>query len=117
MNDRFEAGGLLTTDHESVDLGEHHGTRLEGRIERRTLRIGIGGRRGLRLELARARPTAVSVTAALADGSTSEVVHVVRPNPDPWIVTGQRLLVLTVASALLPWLWRRRAGFAHPGSE
>ena len=46
-------GGLLTTEVETVDLGEFDGVRLEGRVQHRVLQIGIGGRRGFRLEMYR----------------------------------------------------------------
>lgn len=137
MNEHIEAGGLLTTTVETVDLGEHHGAHLEGRVTRRTLRIGFGGRRGLRLELARVRATSVLVRGGAGvqtpggeavqtpggvggqwpRGEGEELVRIVPVNPDPWIVTMQRLLALTVLSAILPWMVRRGAGFARPGSE
>ena len=103
MNRRSGVGGLLTRETEQVDLGEHAGLRLEGRIERRTLQIGLGGRRGVRLELSRARPTSVQVSGA----SGVEVVRMAA-NPDPWLEAAQRILALTIASMLVPWLLRRR---------
>jgi hypothetical protein len=102
MNPPSGIGGLLTTEVESVDLGEVDGVQLEGRVERRVLQIGVGGRRGLRFEIARLRPTAVQSTSA-----TGVMVHRLGPNPDPWFETAQRLVALTVATALLPWLLRR----------
>ena len=104
MNARSGAGGLFTTEIEAVDLGEHRGMRLEGRVERRVLRIGIGGRRGFRLELARRRPTAVQVSSP-----AGIEVRRIPANPDPWIATAQRLIALTVATTILPWLLRRAA--------
>lgn len=111
MTQPFQAGGLITTDHEAVDLGVHHGVQLEGRVVRRTLRIGVGGRRGVRLELARARPTSVR-----SIGPGGDVEERLPTNPDPWLEAAQRLLALTVASALLPWLLRR-SRFAQRSAE
>lgn len=112
MNEQFGAGGFFTTEIDAVDLGEHHGLRLEGRVQRRTLRLGLGGRRGVRIELARKRPTSI-----LAIGPAGETVHRVPSNPDPWIEAAQRLVALTVATSLLPWLIRRSTGIAREAAE
>lgn len=112
MNDQFEAGGLFSTDIESVDLGRHHGIQLHGEIVRRRLRIGVGGRRGVRIELARARPTSIR-----AIGPAGESVHRLPANPDPWLEAAQRLIALTVATSLLPWMLRRRSRFAQRAAE
>ncbi|MDA0353076.1 MAG: hypothetical protein O3A10_12805 [Chloroflexi bacterium] len=112
MNERFDVGGLLTSDSESIDLGEHHGHRLEGRVERRTLRLGIGGSRGFRFELARARATSIRI-----DGPTGELVQRVPANPDPWLAALARMAAMALATALLPWLFRRRHGFARQAAE
>jgi hypothetical protein len=102
MDAPFAAGGLITTETEVVDLGLHYDVQLSGVVERRILRIGFGQGPGIRLELARARPTSVvAVTAG------QEVVHRLPANPDPWIVLGQRLLLISAVGWLLPRLLRR----------
>ena len=106
MTSRFDAGGLLSTDVELVDLGSHHGLRIEGTVVRRTLRIGLGGRRGLRIEIARARPTSIR-----AIGPAGEQVQRLPANPDPWLETVQRVAALTVAAALLRWALPSRGRF------
>lgn len=102
MTTRFDAGGLITTETEVVDLGRHHGIQLSGLVQRQTLRIGFGRDVGIRLELARSRPTSVTATT---DGQ--EVVHRLPANPDPWIVLGQQLLLISAVGWLLPRLLRR----------
>jgi len=108
VNSRSGAGGLFSTETEHVDLGEHRGIHLEGRIQRRTLRLEAGGRRGFRFELSRARPTSVRLSSP-----AGVEVRRIAPNPDPWIEAAQRLLALGVASLLLPRLLRRRPGIAR----
>ena len=103
MNERVRAGGFLTTESSEIDLGEHEGVHLSGHLERRVLRIGFGGRRGLRLEFARTRPTAVE-----ASSLAGVEVHRLRPAPDPWIEAAQWLVIVAVATALIPRLLRRR---------
>ena len=96
MRQPFDAGALLTTDVEHVELGEHYGTRIRARVERRLLRLGFGDRIGLRFSLGRARPT----TLHLSRGQR----HVVLPVPvprDPWLHTAIRLLALTALSLAL----------------
>ncbi len=112
MRERFDAGGFLSTDVESVDLGRHHGIHLEGEIVRRRLRIGVGGRRGVRIELGRARATSIR-----AIGAEGDIVHRFRPNPDPWVEAAQRLVALTVATSLLPMVLRQRSRFAQRAAE
>jgi hypothetical protein len=102
MDAPFAAGGLITTETEVVDLGLHHDVQLSGIVERRTLRIGFGRGPGIRLELARSRPTSV---VAVTGGQ--EVVHRLPANPDPWIVLGQQLLLISAVGWLLPRLLRR----------
>ncbi len=102
MSASFDAGGLITTETASVDLGHHHGIALTGLVHRRILRLGLGRNAGLRIELARARP--VSVTRVV-DGQ--QVVHRLPANPDPWIVFGQRLALIATAAWLLTRLARR----------
>lgn len=112
MNERFEAGGLFSADLEAVDLGEHDGVQLEGQVIRRRLRIGIGGARGVRIELARLRPASIR-----AIGPAGDVVHRLPPSPDPWLEAAQRLVALTAVSMLVPWLLRRGRTVARGGSE
>lgn len=102
MAARFDAGGLITTETEVVDLGLHHDIQLSGLIERQTLRIGFGRDIGIRLELARSRPTSVVATT-----TGQEVVHRLPANPDPWVVFGQRVLLISVVAWLLPRLLHR----------
>ena len=110
MNAQFGAGAFLTTETEKIDLGEHYGIRLEGRVQRRMLRLGLGGERGFRLEIARSRATSIS-----ASSGTPVQVHRLAANPDPWIEATQRLVVVAIVSTLLPWMVRRI--FARTAAE
>jgi hypothetical protein len=112
MNERFDAGALISADTQAVDLGDHDGVQLEGRVVRRRLRIGIGGDRGIRIELTRLRPTSIR-----AIGPGGDVVHRLPANPDPWLEAAQRLIALTIVSAILPRVLRRRVTVAREGSE
>lgn len=102
MDERIRAGGLLTTETEEVDLGEHAGVQLTGHIERRILRVGLG-LFGLRLELAHARAASIE-----ASGPRGIEVHTVPANPDPWVTTAQRVVLFAILTELLPRLIGRR---------
>lgn len=115
-------GALLTTEVEHADLGTHRGRRLRGRVERRSLRLGLGGAREWRVELGRSRPSAVEVVEP-ATGSTGERRYEVAiPAPaDPWPRAARRMLLcwagLTLAVALIRRRLRRRAALAREASQ
>ncbi len=92
----FGAGALLTTEVEHVDLGEHHGTRIRARVERRLLRLGFGNHAGFRFSLGRTRPTLLH----LSRGQRTATLSVPVPR-DPWLQTAVRLLTLTLLSLAL----------------
>ena len=96
MQQPFGAGALLTTEVEHLDLGEHHGTRIRARVERRLLRLGFGDRAGFRFTLGRARPTSLQ----LARGQRTATLPVSVPR-DPWLHTVIRLLALTTLALVL----------------
>jgi hypothetical protein len=102
MDEGIRAGGLLTTETEEIDLGEHEGVRLTGRVERRILRLGLG-RFGLRFEFALERPASVET-----NGPRGREVHSVPSNPDPWVATAQRIVLIAILAELLPRLIGRR---------
>jgi hypothetical protein len=106
------AGGLLTTTVEAVDLGTHGLYHLEGQVRRRTLRLGAGGRRGFRLELARARPTTLQVT-----GPDGVETHRISTAADPWLATLWRVVALAVASEVGGWWLRRRLASVRGASR
>jgi len=95
----FGAGVLVTTDVEHVELGEHHGTRIRARVERRLLRIGFGDRAGFRITLGRARPTSLQLTR----GQRTVTLRVPIPR-DPPLHSAIRLLILTTLSIMVPAL-------------
>ena len=103
MNAGFGAGGLLTTETREIDLGEHEGVRLSGRVDQQVLRIGFGRRRRFRFQVTRERPTGVR-----AVGPSGTEDHRLPPNPDPWLSALQQIALVAIATALIPRLWRRR---------
>ena len=99
-----------------VDLGEHAGRRLRGRVERRALRLGASGGRGVYIEAVRARPTAIEVSQA---GSPPLIVRI-RLAPEPWAQATGRLaplatlvLVLVTLFAAVPVYYRVAARSPH----
>ena len=100
-------GGLYTTEIERTALGDHGGRSLTASVERRSLQLALGRRRGVRLTVTRLRPVAIGVRAA--DGRGYELP--VDAPPDPWLGAFRRLLLLSVASfavlALAPRMRRR----------
>jgi len=96
MEQPFGAGAFLTTDVEHVDLGEHHGTRIRARVERRLLRIGFGTGAGFRLVVGRTRPTRLHLSRG------TRVANLPFPAArDPWLQTAFRLAIVTVATFTL----------------
>jgi hypothetical protein len=89
-------GALLVTEEERVDLGEHGGRRLRAHVQQRTLRIALGQRRGLRVQLTRMRPTAVEVS----DGASMYELPIEVP-PDPWARRWGQLALIWLAAQLL----------------
>ncbi len=99
MQQSSGAGVLVTTDVEHVELGEHHGTLIRARVERRLLRIGFGDRAGFRLTLGRARPTSLRLTR----GERTVTLAVPIPR-DPPLNSAIRLLILATLSIVVPAL-------------
>ena len=99
MPQPFGAGALITTHVEHIELGQHHGTRIRARVERRLLQLGYGNRRGFRLTLGRARPTSLHLTR----GPKTATIPVPIP-ADPPLRAAARLFVLTALSLALPAL-------------
>ncbi len=103
MQQPFGVGALITTHVEHVELGEHHGTRIRARVERRLIRIGFGDNAGFRITLGRARPTSLHLTR----GQRTATLSIPIPR-DPPLHTAIRLLVLTALSLALPTLGPRK---------
>ena len=95
MRDRRGAAVLYTTEVTRTDLGRHAGRLLRGRAERRTLRIALGARRGLRLSGGRLRPVAIEVTEE--DGRRYEVP--IPGPPDPRAVPARRVVACWMIAA------------------
>ena len=112
MNLGGGAGALLTSEVDYADLGTHGGRALRGRVERRSLRIALGQREGMRLRAGRARAVAVEVEEA--DGRRYELP--LQAPTDPWLAAARRLLLVWLLSTLAVGLARRatRARRPHP---
>lgn len=106
------AGVLLTTEIEFAELGTHAGHTLRGRVERRLLRVALGGgERVLQLRFGRARAVAVDVEEA--SGRRYELP--IETPSDPWLAAGRRVLLAWLLSSLALGLvarTRRRAAHA-----
>lgn len=96
MPQPLNVGALLTTHVEHVELGEHHGTHIRARVERRHLNLGFGTRTRFRFSLARVRPTALH----LSRGGRNAILPVPTPR-DPWLHTALHILALTTLSLIL----------------
>ncbi len=103
MNLGGGAGALLTSEVEYADLGTHGGRVLRGRVERRSLRLALGQRDGVRIRAGRARAIAIEVQEA--DGRRYELP--VQAPVDPWLAMARRLLLLWLVSTLALALARR----------
>ena len=104
-------GGLLVTEVERTSLGSYGRRTLHGRVERRSLRLALGSRRGMRLQLTRMRPVAVEVS----EPERNYEVPINVP-PDPRMVTVRRLLWTAGASLAVTILIGRLRGRRRRGT-
>jgi hypothetical protein len=105
QQDSRGVGALLQTDIERVDLGEHHGRRLTGRVEHRALRIALGREWHVSLAVGGRRPVAVEVV----EGARRYDVPVSVPR-DPYARTARWIALLWLAAFVLGRLARRSEG-------
>jgi len=98
-------GALVITEVEHVELGRFRARELRPRVERRQIRLGVGGRFGVRLSLGRLRPVVVEVHEGARDDEVA-----IPAVADPWVTSVRRTLMLCAAALALGW-WvdRRRA--------
>jgi hypothetical protein len=109
VNPLTGAGLLYSNEVAYADLGTHAGRRLRGRVERRVLRLALGGAAGLRLQLGRLHPVAVEVIeprAAPEDGDRRYEVAIPTP-PDPRLAAARRVLACWMLAALVLGVARR----------
>lgn len=86
-------GGLIVTEVERTPLGSFGTRTLQGRVERRSLRLAFGSRRGMRLQLTRLRPVAIEVSEPERDYEVA-----IHAPADPRIAAARRLLWTAGAS-------------------
>ena len=91
------AGGLLTTEVVTAELGTYGGRRLRARAQRRALRVALGSR--LRGSVVRLRPLAVEVLEV--DGQRDLQVVPIEAPPDPLMQALQRVIALWVVSMVI----------------